>query len=107
MAAAALGLHRRLAPPNRGPAARRATAPLEARLLGASAQATRRRLDVRPAAGRAESVRPKARTMRMTVLNSGLPVSPRALYKLSRFKPAFFAISPIPRARATRPRASR
>jgi hypothetical protein len=45
-----------------------------------SAQATRRRLDVRPAAaGRAESVRPRARTMRMTVLNSGLPASPSAL----------------------------
>ena len=38
--------------------------------------------------------------MRMTVLNSGLPDSPRALYKLSRFKPAVFAISPMPRARA-------
>jgi probable HAF family extracellular repeat protein len=45
-----------------------------------SVQATRRRLDVRPvAAGRAERVRPKARTMRITVLNSGLPVSPSAL----------------------------
>jgi hypothetical protein len=37
--------------------------------------------------------------MRMTVLNSGLPVSPSALYKLSRFKPAVFAISAVPRAR--------
>jgi glutathione S-transferase len=46
----------------------------------ASTQATRRRLGVRlVAAGRAESVRPKERTMRMTVLNSGLPVSPSAL----------------------------
>jgi hypothetical protein len=31
--------------------------------------------------GRAESVRPRARTMRMTVVNSGLPVSPSASYK--------------------------
>jgi hypothetical protein len=37
--------------------------------------------------------------MRMTVPNSGLPVSPSALYKLSRFRPAFFAISAMPRAR--------
>src|SRR6202035_5053646 len=48
-----------------------------------------------------------ARTMRMTVPNSGLPVSPSALYRLSRFKPEFFAISLMPRARATTPRASR
>jgi hypothetical protein len=34
----------------------------------------------------------------MTVLNSGLPLSPSALRKLSRFRPAIFAISPIPRA---------
>ena len=50
----------------------------------------------------AESVNPMARTMRMTVLNSGLPVSPSALYRLSRFKPEFFAISPMPRAHAER-----
>src|SRR5208337_2006762 len=67
-----------------------------------------RRLDVRPiATGRAERVRPKARTMRMTVLNSGLPVSPSALSKLSRFSPAFFAISTMLRAQGTRPSASR
>jgi hypothetical protein len=35
----------------------------------------------------------------MTVLNSGLPLSPSALRKLSRFRPAIFAISPVPRAR--------
>jgi hypothetical protein len=34
----------------------------------------------------------------MTVLNSGSPLSPSALYKLSRFKAAIFAISPVPRA---------
>ena len=34
--------------------------------------------------------------MRMTVAKG---VSPSALYKLSRFKPASFAISPMPRAR--------
>jgi hypothetical protein len=43
-------------------------------------QATLRRFNVCPlVAGRAESVRPRARTMRMTVPNSGLPVSPNAL----------------------------
>ncbi len=43
-------------------------------------QATLRRFDARPlVAGCAESVRPRARTMRMTVPNSGLPVSPNAL----------------------------
>jgi hypothetical protein len=34
----------------------------------------------------------------MIVLNSGLPLSPSALYKLLRFRPALFAISAIPRA---------
>lgn len=58
-------------------------------------QATRRRFDVDAfAAGRAGSVKPMAPTIRMTVPNSGLPVCPSALYKLSRFKPAFFAIHP-------------
>ena len=55
-------------------------ASLGKRVDPASTQATRRRLGVRPvAAGRAESAKPKARMMRMTVLNSGLPVSPSAL----------------------------
>ncbi len=46
----------------------------------AAVQATRRRFDVGPlAAGRAERVRPMARTMRMTVPNSGLPLPPSAL----------------------------
>jgi len=39
-------------------------------------------------AGRAAKVRPRARITRITVLNSGLPISPRALYRLSRFKSA-------------------
>ena len=77
-------------------------------LDGGLDEVRRRRSEVLPAAaGRAESVRPKARTMRITVPNSGLPVSPSALYRFSRFKPALFAISLMPRARATRPRASR
>jgi hypothetical protein len=43
-------------------------------------QATLRRFNVcLLVTGRAESVRPRARTMRMTVPNSGLPVSPNAL----------------------------
>src|SRR5262249_4922235 len=37
---------------------------------------------------------------------SGFPVSPRALYKLTRLRPARLATSPIPRARATTPDAS-
>jgi hypothetical protein len=46
----------------------------------ATVQATRRRFDVDPfATERAESVKPEARTIRMTVPNSGLPVSPRPL----------------------------
>src|SRR5205814_399948 len=70
--------------------------------------ATRRRFDVCPlATARAERVKPRARTIRMTVPKSGLPDSPSAWYRLSRFKPAFVAIPPIPRARATRPCASR
>jgi hypothetical protein len=45
-----------------------------------AAQATLRRFDLCPlVAGRAESVSPRARTMRMTVPNSGFPDSPRAL----------------------------
>src|SRR5258708_13033386 len=74
------------------------------RLASADPHATRRFFVVRVvSAERADSVSPMARTMRITVLNSGLPVSPSALYKLSRFKPAFFAISPMPRPRPPMP----
>jgi hypothetical protein len=53
-------------------------------------QAVRRLFDICPlAAGRAERVSPSAPTIRMTVPNSGLPFSPSALYRLSRFKPAY------------------
>ena len=48
-----------------------------------------------------------ARMTRITVPNSGLPVAPSALYRLSRFKSAVLATCPMPRARATMPSASR
>src|ERR1035437_2446975 len=70
--------------------------------------AARRFLGVRfVSAGRAARVRPRARITRITVLNSGLPVSLSALYRLSRFSSAVLATWLMPRALATRPSASR
>src|SRR5450759_2705404 len=70
--------------------------------------AARRLLGVRfVSAGRAARVRTRARITRITVLNSGLPVSLSALYRLSRFRLAVLATWLIPRALATMPSASR
>src|SRR5438445_5908157 len=60
------------------------------RLPGVASRFAVRRPDGQRASG------PRREQSARTVANPGLPFSPRVLYRLSRFKPAFFAILLMP-----------